>query len=83
MRDWLTKVSITVEVLAAVGRFGPPQPLREVSISAPIEAGKPSSTSFLRNATAKVSSSWYGFPAAQRLSRACSSAFRYGSLRAA
>src|SRR3954447_19038994 len=61
MRDSLTKVSTLVEVLALVGRFGPPQPLREVSISMPMFELKPTETSLVRNAWAKLSSSTYWF----------------------
>ena len=40
----LTNVFRSVDVLAAVGRLGPPQPLREVSISIPMLAGNPALT---------------------------------------
>src|ERR1035437_7474483 len=43
-REALTQVSRTVEVLAAVGRAEPPQPLREVSMIMPIVDGKPADT---------------------------------------
>src|SRR5687768_1261555 len=39
MRVSITKVLKTVEVLGPVGRLGPPQPLREVSINMPMPAG--------------------------------------------
>ena len=39
IRDAMTNVRRSVDVLAAVGRFEPPQPLREVSISMPILVG--------------------------------------------
>jgi len=42
--DAFTKVSRSVLVLAAAGRFGPPHPLREVSIRNPIVLGKPAAT---------------------------------------
>src|SRR6185369_4764064 len=58
-RDWLTKVLISVDVLAAVGRFGPPQPLREVSMSIPMLDENPCPMSAVRNACAYVSSSTY------------------------
>src|SRR5688500_1366965 len=38
-RDSITKVCSTVDVLGPVGRLGPPQPLREVSISIPMVDG--------------------------------------------
>src|ERR1700712_2762931 len=61
MRDWSMKVLMSVDVLALVGRFGPPQPLREVSISMPMLELKPSETSLVRNAWAKDCSSTYWF----------------------
>ncbi len=36
MRDWLTNVLRSVDVLGPVGRAEPPQPLRDVSISMPM-----------------------------------------------
>src|SRR5262245_55178321 len=39
MRVAITNVRKSVEVLGPVGRFGPPQPLRDVSITKPTEAG--------------------------------------------
>ena len=42
-----TNEAVVVQVLvehAAVGRFGPPEPLRDVSISIPIVLGKPAET---------------------------------------
>src|ERR1700712_5356090 len=61
IRDWSTKVFTSVEVLGAVGRAEPPQPLRDVSISMPMPGSKPTETSLVRNAWAKVSSSTYWF----------------------
>src|SRR4051812_24920589 len=61
MRDSLTNVLTSVDVLALVGRFGPPQPLRDVSISMPMLALKPAWTRRLRKAWAKDSSSTYWF----------------------
>src|SRR4051812_46348339 len=61
MRDSLTNVLTSVEVLALVGRLGPPQPLRDVSISMPMLELKPSETNLVRKACAKVSSSTYWF----------------------
>src|SRR3954453_21672905 len=45
MREAFTQVSMTVDVLAAVGRAVPPQPLRDVSISMPMLELKPRETS--------------------------------------
>ena len=42
----LTKVFRSVLVLGPLGRAAPPQPLREVSISRPMLAGKPAFTKF-------------------------------------
>src|SRR5689334_18997273 len=61
MREASTKVFTSVEVLAAVGRCEPPQPLREGSISMPMLELKPTETSLVRNAWAKLSSSVYWF----------------------
>src|ERR1700754_3797862 len=61
IRDWLTNVSTTVDVLAAVGRPEPPQPLRDVSISMPMFELNPACTSRPRKAWAKDSSSTYWF----------------------
>src|SRR5262249_17900810 len=57
IRDWSTKVLRSVDVLAAVGRFAPPQPLRDVSNSMPMFDAKPFDTSVFRNACANASSS--------------------------
>src|ERR1700760_1646592 len=65
IRDWLMKVLMSVDVLAAVGRFGPPQPSREVSISMPMFELKPSEISLVRKAWANVSSSTYWFQSTQ------------------
>ena len=65
MRSTLTKVLMSVDELGPVGRSGPPQPLREVSISMPMFDGKPSVTSWLRNAVANVDSSTYRFQSTQ------------------
>jgi len=45
--DWFTKVLRSVEVLGPVGLLGPPQPLRELSISIPIVLGNPALTRLL------------------------------------
>jgi hypothetical protein len=55
--DSLTIVSTSVAVLAAVGRSGPPQPLREVSMSMPMVDLNPAEISLLRKAMAKLCSS--------------------------
>src|SRR5215467_5746832 len=49
-RDWLTNVLRSVDVLAAVGRLGPPHPSREVSMIIPMLDENPSEMSWLRNA---------------------------------
>src|SRR5258708_2768830 len=45
MRELLTKVLTSVDVLGPAGRAVPPQPLREVSMSMPSVDGKPAVTS--------------------------------------
>src|SRR5215212_9797114 len=71
-RDWSTNVLGSVDVLGPVGRFGPPQPLRDVSISMPMFALNPAWISRLRNACANVSSSLYRFQSIHRVLRNCS-----------
>ncbi|MNJ42364.1 hypothetical protein D3C77_373320 [compost metagenome] len=51
----------TVEPIALVGRSGPPQPLREVSIMNPILLGQPADTKPEYKPAAKSASLKYGF----------------------
>ena len=48
---------LLLDVLGPVGRFGPPQPLRLVSISMPIDEGNPTPIALVRNACTYDSSS--------------------------
>src|SRR5438876_11537183 len=52
--DALTNVFRSVDVLAAVGRLGPPQPLRDVSISIPIVLGRPAAIIAVFQSASKV-----------------------------
>src|SRR4051812_3539783 len=81
-RSALTCVLMSLAELGPVGRFGPPQPLREVSISMPMFGRNPSVTSWLRNAVANVDSSTYRFQSIHLDWRVWSLTGRYGSVSA-
>src|SRR5262245_5616498 len=82
MRDASMRAFRSDKVDGPVGLLGPPQPLREVSISMPMPEGKPALTAALRNACAYVSSSLNWFQSIQRDGRVVLSTTMYGSCNA-
>src|ERR1043165_6796678 len=82
MREASMRALRSDSVEGPVGRLGPPQPLREVSISMPMLDAKPEVTAALRKACAYVSSSLNWFQSIQRDGRVVLSTTMYGSCNA-
>src|SRR5688572_17218396 len=81
-REALMRALRSLSVLGPVGRFGPPQPFREVSMSMPMFDGNPAATAALRKATAYVDSSLNWFQSIQVEGRVLLSTVMYGSVSA-